>query len=96
MTTETQTTGYKLNRLLANKMGEFKRSYGYFYGPEVETRSIVRIQGLRRSITLEDRVIAYYVTPDGHELSAHFTGSTTGFAYITDTAAAEAEWKAAK
>jgi hypothetical protein len=94
--TTLQTTGYKLNRILANKNGEFHMGYGYFYGPEVEGRNLVWFQGLRRSLTLEDRVIAYYRTPDGHELTAHFTGSTTGFGWALDQEAAEAEWKAAK
>ena len=96
MTTELQTTGYKLNRIFANKMGEFKWGYGYLYGPEVEARAIIFIQGLRRSLTREDALIVYYRTPDGHETMKSYNGATTGFAYINDEAAAEAEWEAAK
>lgn len=94
--TELHTTGYKLNRLLANRNGEWKgMGYGYLYGAEVGTRELIWFQGLRTSLH-EGKVIVYYRTRDGHEHLTGFTAATTGFARATDQEAAEAEWESSK
>lgn len=85
------TTGYKLNRLQANRNGEFRMGYGYFYGTEVAARELVWLQGFRLD-THEDRINAYYRTADGHEHITRYTGSTTGFAYRDDQYAAGLEY----